>query len=66
MNSVKEGIGKKLLKLSEKDGFHLDKTYEMQNTAILEPGDMAIGGLPWRLHGFFLRVMALPLEHDAG
>lgn len=66
VNSVKESIGKKLVKTSEKDDFYLGKTYEMQNTAILEPGDMAIGGLLWRIHGFFLRVMALPLQHDAG
>ncbi|MBQ2069730.1 MAG: hypothetical protein II467_02215, partial [Bacilli bacterium] len=46
VNSVKEGIGKKLVKPSEKDDFYLNKTYEMQNTAVLEPGDMAIGGMP--------------------
>ena len=46
VNSVKDGIGKKLIKPSEKDDFYLNRTYEMQNSATLEPGDMAIGGMP--------------------
>lgn len=46
VNSVKEGIGKKLVKPSEKDDFYLNRTYELQNTAVLEPGDIAIGGMP--------------------
>ena len=46
VNSVKEGIGKKLVKPSEKDDFYLNKTYDMQATAVLEPGDMAVGGMP--------------------
>ena len=46
VNSAKEGIAKKLVKPSEKDDFYLNKTYEMQNNAKLEEGDIAVGGLP--------------------
>ncbi|MDY6391422.1 MAG: M13-type metalloendopeptidase [Bacilli bacterium] len=46
VNSVKEGIAAKLVKPSLKDDFYLNKTYDMQINAKLEPGDIAVGGLP--------------------
>ncbi len=46
VNSVKEGIAKKLIKPSLKDDFYLNKTYDMQIQSKLEEGDIAIGGMP--------------------
>ncbi|MBR1846264.1 MAG: hypothetical protein IJ787_00930, partial [Bacilli bacterium] len=40
VNSVKEGIAAKLVKPSLKDDFYLNKTYDIQITAKLEPGDI--------------------------